>query len=829
MRLGLEPLSPRMSSQGSAARRPSSRASAFSPIDVDGDSTDDAEPPSALSPVSTRPSFLDLRAQRTMELRDDSSDESEKKSNDVSSVDTSPKKSALNFFFNAGTSVADRSTPKKRSRNSFSYSDIRARRVSSVLSSPSKDEPHEVISATRTNICGEKYDRCELDFGEDRVMLTLWKADSRKWEGHVKYAHMGRFCFSRVDRPPYILLLQMDKTKGRSRLAEFYDSVFARICSQNNDLVVQPPKVYGVVFYFDEQMDYMRCQSMGDSNPKLARLLQEKLSESEVRDFSKWDVVHKSRLPRRELKRSTASSSPGGHILASLVGNGAKRAIGSVRHFFRPVPRPSVLEDDENLSVVRDHAGSNRARTLDLSRESNGLSVSDVGEEKTPIQVDDASSDKRNYGFPNADNSVESAVTIQNTPDESGRRATLLEASTASPLRKEEGKKEKVESKKRAASSRREDERLKRRRIESRRNEVLLTYPYDGSDTSGRISVTLGDVDRLVPGEFLNDNIIDFYLRFLWRHLESWQQQQMYFFTSHFFTQLNGTNGTHELATADPDERFARVARWTQKETNLFDKRFLFIPINDSFHWSVAVFCNPGSAIIKKHRKIRRRRPVVPDAHCNDKNEVVDLVDGGGDNGERYSAAVENGDGSPKEEEVEEEEVPSCQEDRRANPPCLLFLDSLRCHRKKKFTKMLRNYLECEWKARFASRAVVGMPTAVDKEGIEEEEVIVTTFDSESIHLVEPNIPLQSNSSDCGVFLLMYAASIVRLFPAGMTREELESNLTSTLSTEMFRDEHVLEFREYLQQLLFCLQFLEKNGLPEEHVKQEELETFTID
>uniref|UniRef100_H3GUK4 Ubiquitin-like protease family profile domain-containing protein n=1 Tax=Phytophthora ramorum TaxID=164328 RepID=H3GUK4_PHYRM len=121
------------------------------------------------------------------------------------------------------------------------------------------------------------------------------------------------------------------------------------------------------------------------------------------------------------------------------------------------------------------------------------------------------------------------------------------------------------------------------------------------------------------------------------------------------------------------------------------------------------------------------------------------------------------------------------------------------------------------------------MPTAVDKEGIEEEEVIVTTFDSESIHLVEPNIPLQSNSSDCGVFLLMYAASIVRLFPAGMTREELESNLTSTLSTEMFRDEHVLEFREYLQQLLFCLQFLEKNGLPEEHVKQEELETFTID
>lgn len=90
-------------------------------------------------------------------------------------------------------------------------------------------------------------------------------------------------------------------------------------------------------------------------------------------------------------------------------------------------------------------------------------------------------------------------------------------------------------------------------------------------------------------------------------------------------------------------------------------------------------------------------------------------------------------------------------------------------------------------------------------------------------------IPLQSNSSDCGVFLLMYAALIVRSFPAGVTREDLESNLTSTLTPTVFKDEHVLEFREYLQQLLFSLQFLERHGLPEEKVKDEELEVFTID
>jgi Ulp1 family protease len=256
------------------------------------------------------------------------------------------------------------------------------------------------------------------------------------------------------------------------------------------------------------------------------------------------------------------------------------------------------------------------------------------------------------------------------------------------------------------------------------------------------------------------------FCRFLWRHLESWQQQQMYFFTSHFFTQLNGTNGAHELATDDPDERFARVARWTQKETNLFDKRFLFIPINDryvvgsvswderfkrlticlccehSFHWSIAVFCNPGSAIVKKHRRVRRRRQVKPDVQSVGKREVVDLVSGDGrvDGGEEHSEDTDSGGGTV-EEEVQEEELQSCREDRLANPPCLLFLDSLRCHRKKKFTKMLRGYLECEWKARFASSADDQKPrTTVDADGVEEEESLVTVFDSESISLLEPNV-----------------------------------------------------------------------------------------
>jgi hypothetical protein len=37
-------------------------------------------------------------------------------------------------------------------------------------------------------------------------------------------------------------------------------------------------EVYGVVFYFDQEIDYMRCRSMGDNIPKLAHLFGEELS-----------------------------------------------------------------------------------------------------------------------------------------------------------------------------------------------------------------------------------------------------------------------------------------------------------------------------------------------------------------------------------------------------------------------------------------------------------------------------------------------------------------------------------------------------------------------
>ena len=42
-----------------------------------------------------------------------------------------------------------------------------------------------------------------------------------------------------------------------------------------------------------------------------------------------------------------------------------------------------------------------------------------------------------------------------------------------------------------------------------------------------------------------------------------------------------------------PGSGYESVRRWT-KNVDIFTKDFLFVPINESLHWSLAVVCWPG-------------------------------------------------------------------------------------------------------------------------------------------------------------------------------------------------------------------------------------------
>ena len=60
-------------------------------------------------------------------------------------------------------------------------------------------------------------------------------------------------------------------------------------------------------------------------------------------------------------------------------------------------------------------------------------------------------------------------------------------------------------------------------------------YPKKDS-YHGAITLTMNDVSRLQPGVYLNDNLLDFYLQYL--YLEKWDESlrnRVYLFNTFFF------------------------------------------------------------------------------------------------------------------------------------------------------------------------------------------------------------------------------------------------------------------------------------------------------
>ncbi|TYZ65936.1 hypothetical protein PybrP1_007466 [[Pythium] brassicae (nom. inval.)] len=655
------------------------------------------------------------------------------------------------------------------------------------------------VCSSRTRICGQVYGRCELRFSAHSVELVLWRqrpgeSEKRAWQGDLPYAHLARFCFYRGASPPYLLLLEIRASEqGQTLFSEFYDSIFAKFAQERVE--VPQPNLYGAAFYFDEEVDFVRCTSMSESFSALSELFQHQISESEALEYFDSEVSGSARPAARTTRASFASS------LARGVASAASAIFSAGSDQRKPPATESSSTGSKGDKAV---AGASQSITKFFSKMPQQPTTqysSAVVEIDDPSQAslgDDASDETKPL----------SASSERDTSAGSGAASSALAA---------------------------------------RKTAVLLTYPYeDAESSSGKISVTYGDIARLAPGEFLNDNIIDFYLRC------TSHKDQLYCYSSHFFTQLHG--GGAGLSAA---ERFARVSRWTLKGgDDIFSKQLLFIPINDSFHWSVAVVCNPGSAIVQRRRRLRQlvvsrsgevsaRRPISLDSG---EPVIVDLVDplsqrrAQGDASSSSSSSVaDSTTTAPQDDciEVREEYVEEAIEElealRRERPPCLLFLDSLKCHRKKKFAAMLREYLESEWTSRHSSSNSHSSssnggasPHELTPRSLDDES-IVTHFDPDAFQLLEPDIPMQTNSSDCGVFLLMYAAEVARRFPAGVTREDVATQFAATLSADMFDLGHVHEFRDYVHQLLFCLHALQKRGLSEACVKDEELEAFAID
>ncbi|EGE04064.1 Ulp1 protease [Trichophyton equinum CBS 127.97] len=120
-----------------------------------------------------------------------------------------------------------------------------------------------------------------------------------------------------------------------------------------------------------------------------------------------------------------------------------------------------------------------------------------------------------------------------------------------------------------------------------------LVYPATGKK---KAEVGEHDLDRLRPHEFLNDNLIGLYIRFLEHHLERQHPDiasRIYFFNSYFFATLTNTS------KGQKGINYQGVEKWT-RSVDIFAFDYLVVPINENAHWYVAIICNLPTLLLPK-------------------------------------------------------------------------------------------------------------------------------------------------------------------------------------------------------------------------------------
>lgn len=137
----------------------------------------------------------------------------------------------------------------------------------------------------------------------------------------------------------------------------------------------------------------------------------------------------------------------------------------------------------------------------------------------------------------------------------------------------------------------------------------ILIYPQG----KGGISINTEDYMCLAIDQYLNDVIIDFYLKYLLiEKLSEEQRERTHVFSTFFYKRLTtmttAKRGGEQAKMTASQKRHFRVKNWT-KGVNLFEKDFIIIPINEQSHWFLAIVCFPS---LKGPVTMDGDQPVVP-------------------------------------------------------------------------------------------------------------------------------------------------------------------------------------------------------------------------
>ncbi|XP_057620376.1 sentrin-specific protease 7 isoform X3 [Chionomys nivalis] len=300
----------------------------------------------------------------------------------------------------------------------------------------------------------------------------------------------------------------------------------------------------------------------------------------------------------------------------------------------------------------------------------------------------------------------------------------------------------------------------------------LIVYPPP--PTKGGLGVTNEDLECLEEGEFLNDVIIDFYLKYLLLEKASDELvERSHIFSSFFYKCL--TRKENNLTEDNPDlsmaqRRHKRVRTWT-RHINIFNKDYIFVPVNESSHWYLAVICFPWLEEAVYEDCPQTASQQSQDQQSQHDNKIID-------SDLRPTSAV-----SASAEDSQSTEMSMSVPKKMCKRPCILILDSLKAASIQNTVQNLREYLEVEWEVKRKTHREFSKTSMVD---------------------LCPKVPKQDNSSDCGVYLLQYVESF---FQDPIVNFELPIHL------EKWFPRHVIKTkREDIRELILKLHLQQQKG-----------------
>ncbi|XP_027536836.1 sentrin-specific protease 7 isoform X7 [Neopelma chrysocephalum] len=318
----------------------------------------------------------------------------------------------------------------------------------------------------------------------------------------------------------------------------------------------------------------------------------------------------------------------------------------------------------------------------------------------------------------------------------------------------------------------------------------LIVYPPPPA--KGGLGVTREDLECLEYGEFLNDVIIDFYLKYLL--LEKAPKRladRTHIFSSFFYKCLTRTEKTSEgdVKVSVAQRRHRRVRTWTRR-INIFSKDYIFVPVNEESHWYIAVICFPWleEAVYEDcphQNSLSHQSPLRSESENTrpgsvffkgeeemDSNRIL-FAKGGNE----IAAAASVLDSAISKISLSNSKRQICKR------PCILIFDSLKAGSVQKTVQVLREYLEMEWEAKRKTHREFSKSTMID---------------------LCPRVPKQDNSSDCGVYLLQYVESF---FQNPIVNFEEPLHLEDWFPRQLIRSK-----REEIRDLILQLHFQQHSG-----------------